>query len=143
MSGDVVTCKSYGHCATPFLRLFIILFPASFSTSLGLLYFSLYSIFTVESVSVPMVTSLSLSYSLLPVFPFLYSTGKSTLLRIMSGEDTEIDGLARPLPGASIGFLKQEPELEGSTVEEAIEPALAKARKVLEDFGELSAKLGE
>lgn len=64
-------------------------------------------------------------------------------MRIMSGEDTEIDGLARPLPGASIGFLKQEPELEGSTVEEAIEPALAKARKVLEDFGELSAKLGE
>jgi ATPase subunit of ABC transporter with duplicated ATPase domains len=61
----------------------------------------------------------------------------------MSGEDTEIEGLARPLPGASIGFLKQEPELEGLTVADAIEPALAKARRTLEAFGELSAKLGE
>jgi ATPase subunit of ABC transporter with duplicated ATPase domains len=72
----------------------------------------------------------------------LNGAGKSTLLRIMSGEDQEIDGQARPLPSASIGFLKQEPELDGETVADAIEPALAKARHTLEQFGELSAKLG-
>jgi len=70
-------------------------------------------------------------------------SGKSTLLKIMSGEDTEIDGLARPLPGASIGFLKQEPELEGKTVADAIEVALVKARGKLGEFNELSVKLGE
>ena len=73
----------------------------------------------------------------------LNGAGKSTLLRIMSGEDEDIDGTARPLPGASIGFLKQEPELTGTTVTEAIEPALAKSRAILENFGELSAKLAE
>merc|ERR1712185_210501 len=73
----------------------------------------------------------------------LNGAGKSTLLRIMSGEDAEIDGTARPLPGASIGFLKQEPELVGATVTEAIEPALEKSRAIIEEFGELSAKLAE
>jgi len=73
----------------------------------------------------------------------LNGSGKSTLLRIMSGEDTEIEGTAKPLPGASIGFLKQEPELEGLTVGDAIEPALVKARASLEAFNELSVKLGE
>ena len=32
---------------------------------------------------------------------------KSTLLKIMAGVETEYDGLARPLPGASIGYLPQ------------------------------------
>lgn len=70
-------------------------------------------------------------------------SGKSTLLKIMAGEDKEIDGIARPLPGASIGFLKQEPELTGITVADAIEPALAKARATLETFNELTVKMME
>ena len=32
---------------------------------------------------------------------------KSTLLKIMAGVEKEYDGLARPLPGASIGYLPQ------------------------------------
>ena len=39
-------------------------------------------------------------------------TGKSTLLRIMAGIDTDILGEARPQPGINIGFLQQEPELD-------------------------------
>lgn len=42
----------------------------------------------------------------------LNGSGKSSLLRIMSGEDKEIDGEARPQPGIKIGFLKQEPGLD-------------------------------
>ena len=37
--------------------------------------------------------------------------GKSSLLRIMAGVDTEIDGEARPQPGIKVGFLPQEPQL--------------------------------
>ena len=40
------------------------------------------------------------------------NAGKSTLLRIMSGQDTAIDGEARPQPGISIGYLSQEPGLD-------------------------------
>jgi ABC-type uncharacterized transport system fused permease/ATPase subunit len=70
-------------------------------------------------------------------------SGKSTLLRIMAGVDKDIEGLARPLPGASIGFLEQEPSLEGKTVAEAIDPAVAKAKAILEAFNMLSTKLGD
>jgi len=41
----------------------------------------------------------------------LNGSGKSTLLRIMAGQDTEIEGEARPQPGIQIGFLEQEPHL--------------------------------
>ena len=73
----------------------------------------------------------------------LNGAGKSTLLRIMAGDDKEFDGTARPLPSASVGFLQQEPELVGATVEEAIEPALEKGRAVLARYDELSMKLAE
>ena len=33
--------------------------------------------------------------------------GKSTLLRILAGEDTEIEGTARPIQGLSIGYLSR------------------------------------
>ena len=49
----------------------------------------------------------------------LNGAGKSTLLKIMAGVDSEFDGTAVPLPGASIGYLPQEPELEGETVAES------------------------
>ena len=42
----------------------------------------------------------------------LNGAGKSTLLRIMAGQDTEIEGEARPQPGIKIGFLEQEPGLD-------------------------------
>jgi len=44
----------------------------------------------------------------------LNGSGKSTLLRIMAGLDTEIEGEARPQPGLRVGYLAQEPQLNGS-----------------------------
>ncbi len=41
----------------------------------------------------------------------LNGAGKSTVLRIMAGVDTEFAGEARPQPGIRIGYLPQEPEL--------------------------------
>jgi ATP-binding cassette ChvD family protein len=41
----------------------------------------------------------------------LNGSGKSSLLRIMAGVDTDIEGEARPQPGIKIGFLEQEPPL--------------------------------
>ena len=42
----------------------------------------------------------------------LNGAGKSSLLRIMAGVDTEIDGEARPQPGINVGYLPQEPQLD-------------------------------
>jgi len=42
----------------------------------------------------------------------LNGSGKSSLLRIMAGVDTEIEGEARPQPGINVGYLPQEPQLD-------------------------------
>ena len=48
--------------------------------------------------------------------------GKSTLLRIMAGLDTEFDGEAQLAPGATVGLLEQEPDLDpAKTVKENVE----------------------
>lgn len=73
----------------------------------------------------------------------LNGSGKSTLLKIMAGVESEFDGTARPLPGASIGYLPQEPELPYETVQECVDEAVATSRKILDDFNELSMKLGD
>ncbi len=64
----------------------------------------------------------------------LNGAGKSSLLRIMAGEDKEFEGEATPMPGLKIGFLHQEPKLDPAmTVREAVEQGIgdvleAKAR---------------
>jgi energy-dependent translational throttle protein EttA len=73
----------------------------------------------------------------------LNGSGKSTLLKIMAGLDKEFDGTARPLPGASIGYLAQEPELPYDTVRECIDEAVGSARKTLDRYNELSLKLAD
>src|SRR6187397_3322889 len=60
----------------------------------------------------------------------LNGSGKSSLLRIMAGEDTEFDGEAVPMPDMRIGFLPQEPRLDPdatvrSVVEEGVGDVLA------------------
>ena len=73
----------------------------------------------------------------------LNGSGKSTLLKIMAGVDTEFDGTARPLPGASIGYLPQEPELLFDTVQECVDDAVKSSQKILDEYNELSMKLAD
>ena len=52
----------------------------------------------------------------------LNGSGKSTVLRIMAGEDKEYDGEVQHLPNISIGYLPQEPELDpAKTVRQEVE----------------------
>ncbi len=64
-------------------------------------------------------------------------SGKSSLLRIMAGEDKEIEGEATPMPGIRIGYLPQEPDLNPEqSVREAVEEGLGEvleAKKKLEE----------
>ena len=73
----------------------------------------------------------------------LNGSGKSSLLRIMAGLDTSFDGVAVPMPGASVGYLAQEPELEGKTVMDNINLGVAKGQAILDEFNDLSVKCGE
>ncbi len=71
-------------------------------------------------------------------------TGKSSLLRIMAGEDDNFTGEAWLRPGAKVGYLSQEPSLgDAKTVKEAVEQAVKPIRDLVRDFEELSMKLGE
>jgi sulfate-transporting ATPase len=65
--------------------------------------------------------------------------GKSTLLRIMAGLDTEFDGHAQLAPGATVGLLAQEPELDpAKDVRGNVEEGVAEVRALLDRFNELS-----
>src|SRR5690348_7071215 len=65
--------------------------------------------------------------------------GKSTLLRIMAGRDTDFDGQAQLAPGATVGLLEQEPELDPKKdVRGNVEEGVAEVRALLDRFNELS-----
>ncbi len=52
----------------------------------------------------------------------LNGAGKSTVLKIMAGVDTDFEGEARAQPGIKIGYLAQEPQLDPQkTVRESVE----------------------
>jgi ATP-binding cassette ChvD family protein len=71
-------------------------------------------------------------------------SGKSTLLRIMAGRDTDYRGEAQLAPGATVGLLEQEPELdESKDVRGNVEEGLAELRGLLDRFNELSATYSE
>ncbi len=71
-------------------------------------------------------------------------SGKSTLMKIMSGLDDEFMGEAWIESGRTVGYLPQEPQLDPSLdVKGNVEKALSSTRKLLEDFDDISMKLGE
>ena len=66
-------------------------------------------------------------------------SGKSTLLRIMAGIDKEYRGDAQLAPGATVGMLSQEPELdESKDVRGNVEDGVAELKGLLDRFNELS-----
>jgi ATP-binding cassette ChvD family protein len=69
----------------------------------------------------------------------LNGTGKSTLLRIMAGKDTDFRGQAQLAPGATVGLLEQEPHLdESKDVRGNVEDGVRGLRDLLDRFNELS-----
>ncbi len=74
----------------------------------------------------------------------LNGAGKSTVLRIMAGLDTEIDGEARPQPGIKVGYLSQEPELNpDKDVRGNVEEGVAETKALVDRFNEISLQFGE
>ncbi len=70
--------------------------------------------------------------------------GKSTLLRIMAGLEETSSGDAKLAPGASVGYLSQEPELdETKDVRGNVEDGLGELRDLLRRFEELSMRFAE
>jgi ATP-binding cassette ChvD family protein len=74
----------------------------------------------------------------------LNGAGKSSLLKIMSGEDNEFIGEAGPADGITVGFLHQEPRLNpDKTVKGNVEEGVAPIKALLDRYDELNMKLGE
>src|SRR4051812_7979685 len=74
----------------------------------------------------------------------LNGTGKSTLLRIMAGKDTDYRGEAQLAPGASVGLLEQEPHLdESKDVRGNVEDGVRPLRELLDRFNALAAEYSE
>src|SRR5918997_4835285 len=70
--------------------------------------------------------------------------GKSTLLRILAGKDTDFDGEAQLAPGATVGLLEQEPELDADKdVRGNVEDGVRSLRELLDRFEAISAAFGE
>ncbi len=70
--------------------------------------------------------------------------GKSSVLRIMAGQDEDYRGDAELAPGASVGLLDQEPQLDPSKdVKGNVEQAVAETKALLDRFNELAANYSD
>ncbi|HWM71867.1 MAG TPA: energy-dependent translational throttle protein EttA [Steroidobacteraceae bacterium] len=74
----------------------------------------------------------------------LNGSGKSSLLKIMAGLDTSIDGEARPQSGIRVGYLPQEPELDPEKdVRATVMEGVGQDFKNVQRFNEISDKFAE
>ncbi len=70
--------------------------------------------------------------------------GKSTVLRIMAGREEPSSGVAELAPGATVGFLEQEPELDPTKdVRRNVEDGVRALRDLLDRFNAISAGFAE
>src|SRR6187397_2916385 len=70
--------------------------------------------------------------------------GKSTLMRIMAGLEEPSSGIAELHPGATVGFLQQEPELDpAKDVRGNVEDGVREVRDLLDRFNAVSAAFAE
>jgi ATP-binding cassette ChvD family protein len=74
----------------------------------------------------------------------LNGSGKSSLLRILAGTDTEFAGETSIAPGYTIGFLEQEPYLTpGKTVKEIVSEGVQEIVDLLAEFDKVSESFGD
>ena len=94
----------------------------------------------------PVIKDISLSYfygAKIGVLG-LNGSGKSSLLRIMAGLDTEFNGELIFAPGYTIGFLEQEPVLnESKTVREIVEEGVKEIVDLMDAFNRINEKFAE
>jgi sulfate-transporting ATPase len=124
--------------------------PVSPSTLLSLMssqyIYSMYKLSRTHPPDKQVLKDISLSF-----FPGakigvlgLNGSGKSTLLRIMAGQDTEYRGEAQLAPGATVGLLEQEPQLDPEKdVRGNVEDGVAETRALLDRFNELAANYSD
>src|SRR5512140_1013040 len=68
--------------------------------------------------------------------------GKSTVLRIMAGQDDHFQGTAEITPGYKSSMVPQEPRLdEARTVRQNLETSFADIMKLLDEYNQVTAKL--
>ena len=71
-------------------------------------------------------------------------SGKSSLLKIMAGQDDDFTGEARLTPGFTVGFLSQEPELDPTKdVLGNISDGVGEAKRMVDRYNEVCAAFGE
>ncbi len=71
-------------------------------------------------------------------------SGKSSLLRILAGVDPPDEGVVTLRSGRRVGFLEQEPELDGQlSAREAVRKGLAGREKILAELATVHEQLGE
>ncbi|SNR62321.1 ATP-binding cassette protein, ChvD family [Humidesulfovibrio mexicanus] len=74
----------------------------------------------------------------------LNGSGKSSLLRILAGVDTDFQGEIALSPGYTIGFLEQEPNLdESKTVREVVAEAAQETVDLLAEFERINEQFAE
>jgi len=74
----------------------------------------------------------------------LNGSGKSSLLRILAGVDTDFIGKTILTPGHTAGFLEQEPRLdETKTVRAIVEEGVQETVDLLNEFNEINEKFAE
>jgi ATP-binding cassette ChvD family protein len=74
----------------------------------------------------------------------LNGSGKSSLLKIMSGMDKEIEGEARAQAGIKVGYLPQEPVLDDAkTVREVVGEGVGDVQSLIDRFNTISDKFAE
>ena len=71
-------------------------------------------------------------------------SGKSSLLRIMAGEDDGFSGEARLTPGFTVGYLAQEPQLdESKDVAGNVADGVGEAKRLVDRYNEVCASFGD
>ena len=94
----------------------------------------------------PVIKDISLSYfygAKIGVLG-LNGSGKSSLLRIMAGVDSEYNGKAVLSQGYTVGFLEQEPKLdESKTVKQIVEEGVQETVDLLQEFNAITDKFSE
>lgn len=74
----------------------------------------------------------------------LNGSGKSSLLRILAGIDTEFNGETTISPGLTVDYLPQEPELDpAKTIKQIVEEGVQGTVDLLNEFNEINEKFAE